>query len=327
MKSITPAGGKPADDRLLVGFEHGDDSAVWRIDEHTAAVLNVDFFTPVVDDPYEFGSVSAANALSDIYAMGATPHVALNILALDCKLGTEVASAILRGGADKVEEAGAFVCGGHTIDDAEPKYGLAAFGTVDPERLVSDVGAQAGDLLFLTKRIGTGIMSAARKIDLIDEAAMRPVIDSMAELNRAACEAMLAADVHAATDITGFGLGGHLRELLEASEVAAEVDFSALPLFEGVWQFSCDYCRPARTFSIMEDLEGMVEQGSLDDEEFDNRMGVYCDPQTSGGLLVAIAPEKAQTFVDEFRARAGRDPALIGRVVEGRPGTVRFTDS
>ena len=300
---------------------------MWRLTDDLAAVLNVDFFTPVVDDPYDFGSVAAANALSDLYAMGATPHVALNILALDSKLGTDVASAILRGGADKVEEAGAYICGGHTIDDDEPKYGLSVFGTVDLKRLVSDVGAQAGDVLFLTKRLGTGIMSAARKIDVIDDAALRPVIDSMEELNAAGCEAMLAAGVHAATDVTGFGFGGHLRELLEASGVAAEIDFAALPLFDGVWQLSCDYCRPGRSFSIMEDLEGVVVQGALDDEEFDNRMGVICDPQTSGGLLVAIPPENAELFVEEFRARAQRDPARVGRIVEGKPGTIRFTDA
>ena len=317
----------PADARLVLGYETSDDAAVWLVRDDLACVLTVDFFTPVVDDPYEFGRVAAANALSDVFAMGAEPHVALNLLALDCALGTEVASDILRGGADAVREAGAFVCGGHTIDDPEPKYGLAVFGTVDPARIVRNEGAQPGDVLYLTKRIGTGIMSAALKIGQIDEAAMRPAVESMMELNAAGCKAMLAAGVHAATDVTGFGLAGHLREMLAASRCSAEIDFSALPLFDEVWELSCAWCRPARTFSIMEDLQGCIEQGSLPDEEFDNRLGVLCDPQTSGGILAAIPADRADDFERAFQAAAGRPAARIGRIMADGDGVIRFADA
>lgn len=300
---------------------------MWLLRDDLAAVLTVDFFTPIVDDPYEFGRVAAANALSDVFAMGAQPHVALNLLALDCALGTEVASDILRGGADAVREAGAFISGGHTIDDPEPKYGLSVFGTVDPAHIIRNEGAVPGDVLFLTKRLGTGIMSAALKVNAVDDSAMRPVIESMMELNAAGAAAMKASDAHAATDITGFGLAGHLHEMLDASGCAAELDFKALPLFDQVWDLSCAYCRPGRSFSIMDDLEGCLLQGNLDDEEFDNRLGVICDPQTSGGILAAMPPEKAEAFKVAFEKAAGRPAAQIGRIVEGAPGSIRFSDA
>lgn len=320
-------GAKRDADRLLLGFETSDDAAVWFLRDGLAAVLTVDFFTPVVDDPYEFGRVAAANALSDVFAMGAVPHVALNLLALDSSLGATVAGEILRGGADAVAEAGAFVAGGHTIDDDEPKYGLSVFGIVDPARLVRNEGARPGDALYLTKPLGTGIVSAALKIGSMTEGAARDAIESMMELNKAGGEAMLAANVHACTDVTGFGLAGHLHEMVEASGVEAVIDFAALPLFEGVWDLSCAYCRPNRCFSIMDEAEAYVRQGALDDEEFDNRMGVICDPQTSGGLLVALAPEDAATFEAEFERRAGRPPTRIGRIEAGEAGTIRFADA
>ena len=316
----------PDKDKLLLGFETSDDAAVWEINNTTAAVLTVDFFTPVVDDPYEFGRVAAANALSDVFAMGARPHVALNLLALDSELGAEVAGEILRGGADTAHAAGAFVAGGHTIDDAEPKYGLCVFGTVDPSKIVRNGGAIVGDVLYLTKRIGTGIMSAAVKNELVTQQEFRPAVESMMELNIAGGEAMVAAGVHAATDVTGFGLAGHLREMLEASNVAAELDFSAIPTFERVWELSCAYCRPNRAFSIMDLAEEYVQQGTLDDDEFDNRMGVICDPQTSGGILAAIPPDQAEVFEREFERRAKRAPWRIGRIVDGEAGTISFSD-
>ncbi len=313
-------------ERLLLGFETSDDAAVWQIDEHTAAVLTVDFFTPVVDDPYEFGRIAGANALSDVFAMGARPYVALNLLALDSALGGEVASAILRGGAAAAHEAGVLVAGGHTIDDDEPKYGLSVFGLVDPQHIVRNEGARAGDVLYLTKRLGTGIVSAALKIGVLSPEQGRAAIESMMELNAAASQAMLQADVHAATDVTGFGLAGHLHEMLSASGVAAELDFSRLPMFDQVWELSCAYCRPNRSFSIMDLAEAYVFQENLSNEEYDNRMGVLCDPQTSGGLLISLAPDKAATFEQAFQERTGRLPWRIGRIIEGVPGTIRFSD-
>lgn len=319
--------GAPGAERLLLGFETSDDAAVWLLPDGTAAVLTADFFTPVVDDPYEFGRIAAANALSDVYAMGATPHVALNLLALDSSLGLGVAERILRGGADAAAEAGAVVAGGHTIDDKEPKYGLSVFGTVDPAKVIRNAGALPGDELYLTKPLGTGITSAALKVGEIDEDGARGAIRSMMELNKTAGEAMLAAGAHACTDVTGFGLAGHLHEILAASGASAILDFADIPLFDRVWELSCAYCRPARCFSIMDEADSYVRKGSLDEEEFDNRMGVICDPQTSGGLLIAIAKEDAKRLESEFERRAGRLPWRIGCVAEGEAGTIRFGDS
>jgi selenide, water dikinase len=315
------------DPNLLLGFETNDDAAIYRIDDQTAAVLTLDFFTPVVDDPYEFGCIAAANALSDVFAMGARPVVALNILAAGCSLGPEVAGAILRGGADKVCEAGAIIVGGHTIDDDEPKYGLSVFGTVHPDHIVRNEGARAGDVLFYTKRLGTGIMTSALRAGLIDDEGMKPVSAAMMELNRAAAEAMVEARVHAATDVTGFGLAGHLHEMLEASGVAAVLDFDALPLHEGVYDYAQQMCRPDRSFALQDWAEPFVAAGDLDEETYDVRMGVVCDPQTSGGLLISLAPEDADTFVTGFEQRCGRIPACVGTVVDGEAGAIRFANA
>ena len=317
----------PGASNLLLGFETSDDAAVWQLSDELAAVLTADFFTPVVDDPYEFGRIAAANALSDVFAMGATPLVALNLLALDSSLGCSVAADILRGGADAAAEAGAIVAGGHTIDDDEPKYGLSVFGTVNPQRIVRNDGAQAGDVLYLTKPLGTGIITAALKIGSVTETQARPAIESMMQLNKEASQAMLAANAHACTDVTGFGLAGHLHEMLAASGVSAVIDFHALPLFEGVWDLSCAYCRPNRAFSIMDAAEAYVEQGTLDDDEYDNRMGVICDPQTSGGLLVAVSSDGADIFEREFEELTGRIPAKIGQIADGDAGVIRFVDA
>ena len=285
-------------------------------------MLTLDFFTPVADDPYEFGAIAAANALSDVFAMGAKPLTALNILAFPCSLGTDVVGEVLRGGADKVREAGAFVVGGHSIEDDEPKYGLSVFGTVHPDRIVRNGGAQPGDALFYTKVLGSGIMNSAFRAGFEDDEGMRPVIESMMELNRAGAEAMAAVHAHAATDVTGFGLAGHLHEMLEASDASAELVWDDLPLFKGVYRYSCDFCRPAKTFGIIDWARAFVRQGGLEDEEFENRMGVLCDPQTSGGLLVAVAPDEADAFARAFEAAAGRPPALIGHVRDGAAGEI-----
>lgn len=308
---------------MLLGFETSDDAAIYKVAEDRAAVLTVDFLTPLVDDPYDFGRLAAANALSDVFAMGGKPNVALNVLALDCALGTEVAAEILRGGADAVVEAGAVVCGGHTVDDPEPKYGLCVFGSVDPQRIVRNVGAREGDLLYLTKPIGTGLLSAAYKIGEATAEEFAPVVKSMQELNRAGGEAMLLADVHAATDVTGFGLAGHLHEMVADSGLDAVLDFEHIPLFDRAWELCIAYCRPNRTFSIMDYAEGFVEQGSLDEDEFDNRMGILCDPQTSGGLLVAVPPRMGEVFEREFEQRSGRKPWRIGCFERGK-GKIRF---
>lgn len=306
-------------DDALLGFETNDDAAVYRLADGLAGVLTVDFLTPMVDDPYDFGRIAAANALSDVFAMGAKPLVGLNVLALDSTLPEYVARGILRGGTEKAAEAGAVIMGGHSVDDDEPKYGLAVFGTVDPARIVRNFGAVPGDVLYLTKPLGTGVMCAARKSDLIDEEAFRPVVESMAELNRAAGEAMLEAGVHAATDVTGFGLAGHLHEMLEASGCAAVVPWEQVPLFEGAMEFSDAYCRPARTFSIEEFAEGFAR---IEGADADAISGVLCDPQTSGGMLAAIPAAQAEAFERAFLQRAGRAPWRIGEVAEGPAGRI-----
>ena len=295
---------------------------MYRISDDVAAVLTLDFFTPVTDDPYEFGCVAAANALSDVFAMGGTVRAAMNILAFPRELGTEVVAEVLRGGASKVAEAGAFVVGGHTIEDDEPKYGLSVFGTVHPNRIIRNEGAKPKDVLFYTKPIGTGIMNSAFRAGFEDDASMRPVIESMMELNKAGGDAMCEVRPHAATDVTGFGVAGHLHEMLAASNVSARLDWNALPLFSGVYDYSRDYCRPGKSFDLVDWAESFVSQGSLDDEEYDVRMGVLCDPQTSGGLLVAVPPERADAFAYAFESRAKRAPARIGEIVDGKGGTI-----
>ena len=287
-------------------------------------MLTLDFFTPVTDDPYEFGCIAAANALSDVFAMGGTVRAAMNILAFPRKLGTEVVAEVLRGGASKVSEAGAFVVGGHTIEDDEPKYGLSVFGTVHPDRIIRNAGAQAGDALFYTKPIGTGIMNSAFRAGFEDDASMRPVIESMMELNKAAGDAMCEVRPHAATDVTGFGVAGHLHEMLAASNVGARLDWDALPLFAGVCDYSRDYCRPGKSFDLVDWAESFVAQSGLDDEEYDMRMGVVCDPQTSGGLLVAVPRAKADAFAYAFETRANRAPALIGEITKNASGIIEW---
>lgn len=306
----------------MLGFETSDDCAVYRINDETAAVLTLDFFTPVVDDPYEFGAIAAANALSDVFAMGARPLTALNILAFPCSLGTEVVGEVMRGGADKVAEAGAFVVGGHSIDDEEPKYGLSVFGTARPDEIIRNAGARAGDALVYTKRLGTGILNSAFRAGFESDESMRPAIEGMMELNKAAAEAFDGLDVHAATDVTGFGLAGHLHEMLEASGLAGVVEWDALPLYDRVYRYSCDYCRPGRSFGIVEWARGFVRQGTLPDGEFDNRMGVLCDPQTSGGLLVALPPEQLGQYLRRFEELAGHPAAVIGSAADGPAGMV-----
>ena len=330
--------GSPFSSELLVGFETSDDAAVLLphnlTDSSTddagamsATVLTVDFLTPLVDDPYDFGRIAATNALSDVYAMGATPVCALNLLALDSRLGAETARDVLRGGADAVAAAGALIVGGHSIDDPEPKYGLCVMGRANPRQVVRNAGALPGDLLYLTKPLGTGILAAAYKVGAIDALEFQVAIDSMKELNDTASVAMLEACAHAATDVTGFGLAGHLLELLTASGVSAELSWERLPLFPGALVLSKAYCRPSRTFSTLSHVRPHLRQGRLDDETFDDRMGILCDPQTSGGLLVAVAPEDAGRFETTFEQKHRRAPSLIGRIVEDTRCTITFDDA
>ena len=301
------------DPRLLVGSATSDDAGIVQVRDDLALVQSVDFFTPIVDDPYDFGRIAAANALSDIYAMGGEPLCALNLVAFPLEtLGGAVLGEILRGGADVVRAAGALLVGGHSIDDPEPKYGLAVTGLVDPRQVVSNAGGRAGDLLVLTKPLGVGAISTALKRGRGAEL-LGPAVETMTTLNAEASRAALAAGAHAMTDVTGFGLLGHLRELADASGLAAEVDAAAVPALDGVEALLRDgdavsggsrrNRAHAETFARFAD----------DVEEW--QRSLVCDATTSGGLLVAVAAE-----------RAGDVPgAVVGRLVEGRPGSISVT--
>ncbi len=305
----------------MLGFDTADDAAVWRITPDIAGILTIDFLTPIVDEPYDFGRIAAANALSDAFAMGASPNVALNVVAMDSTLPDYVPRDMLRGGLEKVMEAGAVIMGGHSIDDDEPKYGLCVFGTVAPDKLVRNEGAQEGDILYLTKPLGTGIASAGRKVGAISDDEFSAAVESMAELNRAAGEAMLAAGVHAATDVTGFGLAGHLHEMLSASGCSANIDWERVPTFAETIDLARQWCRPGRSFSIEDFARAFLDVPKGQTGE--DATAVLCDPQTSGGMLCAIPAERSVDFEREFEARRGRKPAKIGRVTKGEPGRIR----
>jgi selenide, water dikinase len=313
----------------MVGFETSDDAAVYRLDERTALLLTVDFFTPIVDDPYDFGRITAANALSDIYAMGGRPLTAMNMVAFPCSLGPQVVAEVLRGGGDVCREAGALVVGGHTIDDKEPKFGLSVLGIVEPDRVVRNVGAVPGDILVLTKPLGTGIIGTALKRGLEDEHTARAAIESMASLNRAACEAMQEVGVNAATDVTGFGIAGHLHEMLLGSGCSGEIEFDALPLLEGVEGYAAQGVVPGRTADVIayaaEFTEWRAHPAPLAPDAPAEHLApwrILCDPQTSGGLLMAVSADKADRLVDALESR-GVLAAVIGRARTGAAGRVR----
>jgi selenide,water dikinase len=313
-----------ADPNLLVGLATGDDAAVYRISDDLALVQTVDFFPPVVDDPYLFGAISAANSLSDIYATGARPMTALNIVAFPKRLPLEMLKDILRGGADKAAEAGVPVVGGHTIDDAEPKYGMAVTGVVRPGRQLTNAGALPGDVLILTKPLGSGVITSAAKADLASEAVFQEAVRHMATLNKAAAEAMLDVGVNACTDITGFGLLGHLRAIATASAVAVTINFRSVPIMPGAW------CLAVK--------EGLAPGGTNRNRTFHDHAvtwdeGVHphageilYDPQTSGGLLISVAAEKAERLVAALGSRGVETAAVVGEIIDGEAGSVRVTN-
>lgn len=301
------------DPNLLVGTNTADDAGVYRIAPDLALVQTVDFFTPILDDPYDFGRVAAANALSDVYAMGGRPLTALNVLCYPTGLlEPEDVAEILRGGADKVAEAGALVVGGHSVQDQEPKYGLAVTGVIHPDHIVTNVGARPGDRLVLTKPLGTGAITTGLKRGLVDGATLRTVTDGMAALNRAASEAMVATGVHAATDVTGFGFLGHLWEMVSGSGVSAELFTYNIPYYAGFDALARESVFPGGAYTnhayLADNLqvEAGVPEATL--------LGL-CDPQTSGGLLIAVARERHGELLDALLAR-GVSAATVGEVLE-----------
>lgn len=314
----------PVDPNVLIGLNPADDAAVVRLLPELALVFTTDFFTPLVDDPRTFGRIAAANALSDVYAMGGRPLVALNIMAFPTKLlGLEVMAAVMAGGADIAREAGISIAGGHSVEDQEPKYGLAVIGTVHPDRVWRKGGARVGDSLLLTKALGTGVLATAFKRGLIteDSIPMRAAIASMVTLNAAAARAVmdLGVDVHAATDVTGYGLVGHLGEMLRASEgVSARLSASALPLLEGALELAADGVLAGGTKANRIFAGGWFNVVDGVDEA---RAWLACDAQTSGGLLVACPPQEAAAVVAALRA-AGAAAAVIGEVVDQTGATI-----
>lgn len=304
---------------LLLGFETSDDAAVYRMGDDMAALLTVDFFTPIVDDPYDFGRITAANALSDIYAMGGRPLTAMNLLAFPCALGPDIVGEVVRGGAEKVAEAGAVTVGGHTIDDNEPKYGLSVFGTVHPDEVVRNRGAKPGDVVFLTKPIGTGLWGTALKRGLVSEDDARVMIESMATLNRAACEAMIEVGVSAATDVTGFGLLGHLHEMADASGCEIRIELDAVPLFDRTLEWAEANVAPGRTAEIVAWANDYTRWHSQHDRDI--WMRILCDPQTSGGLLMSVPERSADALGSALDAR-GVLAARVGRFTAGGRGVV-----
>jgi selenide,water dikinase len=306
------------DPNVLVGHATSDDAGVYRIAPGLALVQTVDFFTPVVDDPYDFGRIAAANALSDVYAMGGTPLTALNIAAFPVEtLGTEILARILEGGASVASEAGVAILGGHTIKDDEPKYGLAVTGTIREDRVVRNGGARPGDLLLLSKPVGTGILTTARKRDLIDDAALRPAIEQMVRLNDRASRAMLAHGAHAATDVTGYGLIGHGGEMARASGVALAIEAAKVPVFDGVLELIAAGAVPGGTRDNLAEHAAFTTYADGVDEA--HRI-LLSDAQTSGGLLIAIPPDGARRVLADL-ADLG-SVAVIGEVRAGPAGTI-----
>jgi len=304
-----------ADPRLLVGVSTADDAGVYLLDDNTALILTVDFFTPIVDDPYTFGQIAAANALSDVYAMGGRPLTALNIVAFPaCELDGETLPAILRGGADKVAEAGAVIAGGHTIDDAQPKYGLSVTGVVHPGKIWTNAGARPGDALVLTKPIGTGVLATAAKADMFP-AGVAASIETMAALNAKAAAAAAGYPIHACTDITGFGLLGHLFELAGASGVRAEIAGAALPLLPDAAEAAAMGFVPAGAYRNRDHLTAVTFAAGVPEPLRD----LCFDPQTSGGLLFALPATEAEALVADLKQAGVRQAAVIGHILaQGR---------
>jgi selenide,water dikinase len=279
---------------LLVGFETSDDAGIYKINERQALVQTVDFFPPIVDDPFAFGQIAAANALSDIYAMGGTPLTALNIVGFPLGvMPPDILSRILLGGAGKIKEAGAVVVGGHSIKDKELKYGLAVTGIIDIDKIIKNSGAQPGDILFLTKPLGTGLIATAIKRGAASSEDVKLVTFTMAQLNKIASELMVKYNAHAATDITGYALLGHGYEMASASNVTLEFDYDKIPILDNAVRFAADRMIPGGLNANREYLEDKVQLPSrLSEAEAD----VLFDAQTSGGLLIALPPDKAELF-------------------------------
>lgn len=311
---------RPSDPNLLVGSEHFDDAGVYRISDDVAVVTTLDFFPPLVDDPYQFGRIGAANSLSDIYAMGGRPLCALNIVGFpDKDLPVEILGEILRGGAERVAAAGAVVAGGHSVRDSEIKYGLSVTGLVHPQRIMVNKGAKVGDVLVLTKPLGSGTMTTAAKQEKITQADLAEAIAVMSELNAGGAEAALKVGVNAGTDITGFGLIGHCFEMATASNVSVELYASHVPLMHGALELARSGVVTRAARSNLEHVGQRID-GSGTDETL---VKLLADAQTSGGLLLSVEENRADALLGELKRRRTPAAVVIGRVTAPGAHTIR----
>lgn len=317
LKKLNPLSNK----NVLVGTETADDATVYKINEDTAIVQTLDFFTPIVDDPYAFGAIAAANALSDIYAMGATPIFALNIVGFpEDVLPLSILEQILKGAQDKAAEAGIPILGGHTIEDPEPKYGMVVTGTIHPEKILKNSGAQPGDLLVLTKPLGTGILSTAIKREMVPDDLRKEVTQLMAQLNKTAAEMMMSYDVHACTDVTGFGLLGHLKEMSIASGCDVTVYYDKVGFLREVKNFAAAGVIPGGTYNNLDFVKDYVDFGKLPRTD----QLLLCDAQTSGGLLIALPERFTDELLLQLKQAGITDAAVIGRFTKKGKGTIHI---
>lgn len=304
-----------------MGLETSDDAAVYKVTDEIAMIQTVDFFTPVVDDPYTFGQIAAANSLSDVYAMGGEPKIALNIAAFPNCLDPEILGEILRGGADKVREAGAVLVGGHTIQDDEPKYGLSVSGFVHPDKVWKNFGCRPGEVLILTKPIGSGIVNTAVKAGMASEAATQDVIRVMASLNKTAKEVIQNYPISACTDVTGFGLLGHCAEMASASNVTLLICPEQIARVTEADRYAKMGLVPAGAYRNREHVEQMVDVGQAEEYELD----LLCDPQTSGGLLFSIEAKYVDAILQDFeRQQLETEVSVIGEVAEAGEKRIRL---
>jgi selenide,water dikinase len=316
LRHLTPS----HDPDLLSGFTINSDATVYRLTAGLAIVQTVDYITPIVDDPEAFGTIAAANALSDVYAMGGRPILALNLVGFPIKtLPMNVLAAILRGGEAKLAEAGVTLGGGHSIEDLEPKYGLAVTGVIDPLCVITNAGARPGDVLVLTKPLGTGIITTGIDRGLVSDHAVERVTALMAQLNRAASEAMVAVGVSACTDVSGFGLLGHLREMAAASEVGARIHAGQVPVLPEAWDLARQDAIPDGSHNNARFLAGYVDWAPGISAE---AQAILCDAQTSGGLLIAV-PRAKEVALTERLHQAGVTGSVIGEIVPEAPGRIQ----
>lgn len=299
-------------DKLIVGLDTADDAAVYKLDDDKAIIQTLDFFTPIVDDPKEFGRIAAANSLSDVYAMGGEPTIALNIVGFPTCLDIDILGEILQGGAEKVQEAGALLVGGHTIEDDEPKYGMSVTGLVHPDKVLSNAGAKVGDVLILTKPIGIGVMNTAIKGGMASDEEIQTAIDVMAYLNKDAADGMKKVHVNACTDITGFGLIGHLYEVAKASNVTIEMQADSVKILKGARDHAEMGLIPAGMYKNKKYVGDHVEVSSTVETVIEDLLH---DPQTSGGLLISLPADQAEILMEIYKDSLKTDYSIIGRVL------------